>query len=110
MSETREVCIDCDKETGRAGPMEDSIFQGSHGPLCEDCYDEWPEKQIELVQELTKTIRDMKPDADRFRWLLSGNGYFMEEQRLCGHWPADDKEQSDARQIIDDEIRLDERS
>ena len=41
-------------------------------------------------------------DAKRFRWLLDGNGYFMEEAMLCGHGPCDDKEQDEARVAIDD--------
>jgi hypothetical protein len=40
-------------------------------------------------------------DAKRFRWLLAGNGYFMEEQLLCGHAPSDQQEQDDAREQID---------
>jgi hypothetical protein len=40
-------------------------------------------------------------DARRFRWLLAGNGYFMEEQMLCGHAPCDEKEQDEAREQID---------
>jgi hypothetical protein len=40
-------------------------------------------------------------DARRFRWLLNGNGYFMEEQGLCGHGPVDQEEQDGARAEID---------
>lgn len=41
-------------------------------------------------------------DARRFRWLLAGNGYFMEEEMLCGVAPADEAEQDKARQMIDE--------
>ena len=41
-------------------------------------------------------------DAKRFRWLLSGNGYFMEEEMLCGHEPTDEAERDDARAKIDE--------
>lgn len=34
---TRELCVDCDAPTGRAGRGEDSIYIGDHGPLCEQC-------------------------------------------------------------------------
>lgn len=44
-------------------------------------------------------------DAARLRWLLNGNGYFMEEQYLCGHAPCDDEEQDDAREKIDAAMR-----
>ena len=40
-------------------------------------------------------------DARRFRWLLAGNGYFMEEQGLCGYPPCDEDEQDGARERID---------
>lgn len=42
-------------------------------------------------------------DAARFRWLLEGNGYYMEEEFLCGHMPTDEAERDRARQRIDDE-------
>jgi len=41
-------------------------------------------------------------DARRFRWLLSGHGYFMEERFLCGHGPCPEEEQDNARMVIDD--------
>jgi len=40
-------------------------------------------------------------DAARMRWLLNGNGYFMEEEMLCGHGPTDEAEQDKARLQID---------
>lgn len=40
-------------------------------------------------------------DARRFRWIVDGNGYYLEEAGLCGHGPGDEDE---ARQKIDDEI------
>jgi hypothetical protein len=43
-------------------------------------------------------------DAKRFRWLLDGNGYFMEEESLCGPWQDmdDDAERDRARASIDE--------
>jgi hypothetical protein len=38
----------------------------------------------------------VQKDADRYRWICDGNGYFMEEQMLCGH--SNDKAEAD-RQI-----------
>lgn len=43
-------------------------------------------------------------DARRLRWLLEGNGYFMEEEGLCGHTPCDEEEKDAARAKIDEEI------
>ena len=45
--------------------------------------------------------RSDNADARRFRWLLAGNGYFLEEQMLCGHFPCDEVEQDSAREQID---------
>ncbi len=46
--------------------------------------------------------RSIEADAKRMRWLLSGNGYFMEEQMLCGHPPCSEDEQDTARREIDE--------
>ena len=43
-------------------------------------------------------------DAKRMRWMLAGNGYFMEEQGICGHWPCSEREQNEARVQIDEAI------
>lgn len=44
-------------------------------------------------------------DAARFRWILNGKGYFMEEECLCGHGPCSEEEQDDARLAIDQEMK-----
>lgn len=44
---------------------------------------------------------DIAKDAERFRWLLNGNGYFLEEEGVCGHAPCGEAEQDDARARID---------
>lgn len=41
--------------------------------------------------------------AGRFRWLLNGNGYFLEEGMLCGHDPDEDEKRM-ARFLIDIEM------
>jgi hypothetical protein len=51
---------------------------------------------------------DDAADAARMRWLLAGNGYFMEEEMLCGHYPASLAEQMHARREIDEAMREDE--
>jgi hypothetical protein len=38
-------------------------------------------------------------DAARLRWMLSGNGYFLEEEGLCGH--SSDEETDRGRRAID---------
>lgn len=48
--------------------------------------------------------RSEEADAKRFRWLLQGNGYFMEEEMLCGHDPVSQEEKDETRVIIDREM------
>ena len=43
-------------------------------------------------------------DARRFRWLLEGNGYFLEEEMLCGHAPCSEMEKAQCRAAIDAEM------
>lgn len=51
----------------------------------------------------TKEVdRSDEADARRLRWLLNGNGYFMEEESLCGRPPCNESEQDDARRRIDE--------
>lgn len=39
-------------------------------------------------------LLELIADALRYQWLCDGNGYFMEEEMLCGH--GNDKLQADA--------------
>lgn len=48
--------------------------------------------------------KSIKADAQRMRWILVGNGYFMEEERLCGCGPCQEDEQDEARRRIDEEM------
>jgi hypothetical protein len=52
--------------------------------------------------------RSDKADAKRFRWLLKGNGYYMEENFLCGNWEPNSDDQDYARSCIDEEINHEE--
>ena len=49
--------------------------------------------------------KSAEADARRFRFLLQGRGYWMEEEGLCGPWDPDQKEQDEARAKIDEWIR-----
>lgn len=44
--------------------------------------------------ELEANVAATEKDAERYRWLCDGNGYFLEEQMLCGH--SNEKESADA--------------
>lgn len=44
---------------------------------------------------------DIAEDAARMRWILNGNGYFLEERAICGHAPCHPEEQNQARRAID---------
>jgi len=48
-----------------------------------------------------KVNTSVKSDAKRMRWLLSGHGYFMEENYLCGYIPCNKEERNYARIVID---------
>lgn len=54
------------------------------------------------MSDIDKTI---EADARRFRWILSGHGYFMEERGLCGFRPCSESEQDEARRAIDEAMR-----
>lgn len=47
-----------------------------------------------LVLALVQEIEELKADAERYRWLCNGNGYFLEEEQLCGH--GNNKDLADA--------------
>jgi hypothetical protein len=51
----------------------------------------------DLADQLTT---DDKDDAENFRWLLEGNGFFMEGQDLCGYVPCSPAEKEQARTAI----------
>lgn len=45
---------------------------------------------------------DLYLDTVRFRWLLNGNSYFLEEERLCGHRETvTEEDKKEARRRID---------
>ena len=48
--------------------------------------------------------KSIKADAQRMRWILAGNGYFLEEEHLCGCGPCQGDEQDAARRRIDEEM------
>ena len=33
-----ERCCECDEPTGKAGRLDDSLFDEGEGPFCEDCF------------------------------------------------------------------------
>ena len=57
---------------------------------------------IMYADEKDAEIARLRDDALRMRWLLAGNGYFMEHEMLCGYGPCDDKKQDEARRCIDE--------
>lgn len=51
---------------------------------------------------MMSTDRSIEADARRFRWLLNGNSYFLEEERLCGHRETvTEEDKKEARKRID---------
>lgn len=57
------------------------------------------------MMDKTPVDKSLDADAKRMRWLLSRNGYFMEENMLCGHAPCDENKQDDARREIDEAMK-----
>ena len=53
---------------------------------------------------MMSTDRSIEADARRFRWLLNGNSYFLEEERLCGFPDVSEEDKEKARVIIDEEM------
>jgi hypothetical protein len=50
----------------------------------------------------------MFTDDQRFKWILNGNGYFLEEEALCGNYVfVTDAEKQRARDAIDAAMILD---
>ena len=33
-----ERCVECDEPTGKAGRLDDSLYDEGEGPFCEDCF------------------------------------------------------------------------
>jgi hypothetical protein len=60
----------------------------------------WEEPELDKSEE-PELDKSEEADAERFRWLLDGNGYFMEEEYLCGHDPVSEKDKDEARKKID---------
>lgn len=44
--------------------------------------------------QLKAEVEALRKDAIRYQWLCNGNGYFMEEQGICGH--SEEKTEADA--------------
>ena len=71
--------------------------------VCEGWQMVGPAEALEaLGQMLEQPDRSEAADAARFRWLLNGAGYFMEEHCLCGHAETSSpEEQDEARRQLD---------
>jgi hypothetical protein len=59
---------------------------------------------LSAAKDALRQAAENAADAARMRWMLAGNGYFMEEEMLCGHGPCSEKEQAEARQKIDEQM------
>jgi hypothetical protein len=58
---------------------------------------------------MNKIDKSDAADAKRMRWLLNGNGYFMEEEMLCGYSEGlTCDEQDHCRAVIDAAMANDE--
>jgi hypothetical protein len=90
-----------------------AALQRARDEELEECAKYLVEKgQQRLAEELRAVRRppdtSEAADAARMRWILQGNGYFMEERGLCGHGPCSEKEMNGARKEIDEKMAEDE--
>jgi hypothetical protein len=103
----------------------EDAFEGWWAQFAAGCSDTPPELCDEVVHRVAYRVaqkawgeaiaathhaaidRSDAADAARMRWMLSGNGYFMEEASLCGCAPCSQWEQDDARLEIDDAMTRD---
>jgi hypothetical protein len=95
----------------KATPMTaKAALQRAREEELEECAKFLVEKgQQRLAEELRAVRRppdtSEAADAARMRWILQGNGYFMEERGLCGpHGPCNEDEMNDARKEIDEQM------
>ena len=56
---------------------------------------------LEAFDDVVAPNEDDAADARRFRKLLDGNGFLLEQQGLCGVRPVSDGEKTRARALID---------
>ncbi len=61
----------------------------------------WKLNNEDADQYNPMSLSEIKEDALRLRWLLNGNGYFLEEEQLCGNTPCDEEDQAKCRVMID---------
>ena len=54
-----------------------------------------------IIESMLVELDAALADANRYRWLCDGHGYFMEEEMLCGH--SNEKSLADA--AIDEAIK-----
>jgi hypothetical protein len=60
-----------------------------------------------ILDDVKVIDRTDKADAERFRWMLAGNGYFMEENMLCGyHDPTGVEDIQEAIKLIDEQMQF----
>lgn len=61
---------------------------------------------IAVGEALAAELLSCRRDARRYQWICNGNGYYMEEQYLCGH--TNEKDRADAaidREIADEQSK-----
>jgi hypothetical protein len=61
----------------------------------------FPNMQIPFGDGVDGLDRSDAADAARFRWMLQGNGYFFEENQLCGPASTDAADADEGRREID---------
>jgi len=97
----------------KATPTPGYALQRAREEELEECAKFLVEKGQQRLAEELRTVRrppdtSEAADAARMRWILQGNGYFMEESGLCGYGPCSENEMNAARKEIDEQMAEDE--
>ena len=82
-----------------------SIARATSGEFADDHSKEDLLRLLSTAEHALRAGANDADDAARLRWMLAGNGYFMEEEMLCGHGPCSDQEQAEARRRMDEQMK-----
>lgn len=93
MSERIEHCLFCNQATGKAGPGDGSLYAGTIGPFCENCYDETGLEQERAgnaeKDERIRLLEDVRQAAERVaEYGVGENSWLKLDAALAAATPA----------------------
>jgi len=70
---SEELCVECDRPTGKAGRDEDSLYlPDGDGPFCDECY--FPESRANSI-----TYEGSEPVTPDQKWAYKQHGHMTDE-------------------------------